>query len=123
MTVAARNSATCAVSVMASPNRAPHAFAARIGGALDATILLHDDAVQPGILAPPGLHLDAAIGQTAGDGSREAARLAVEVPAGSHEVRQVDCLLQRHLPGEQPEERLGVVGENGRAARRAERRE
>jgi hypothetical protein len=31
--------------------------------------------------------------------------------------------LQRHLPGEQPEERLAVVGENGRAARRSERRD
>ena len=101
----------------------PDAFAPRVGGAGGAAVGADDEAVQAGLLAAAGLHGDAARRERVGDARRELRDLAVVLVAARDHVRQFDRLLQRQLPGEQADERLRVVGEDGRAARRAERRD
>jgi len=80
--------------------------------AIEAAGFVQHDPVQPGFLAAARLHLDAPGREPREHLRRELCRLAEEVLAARDQVGQLDRLLQCQSPVEQPDDRLGVVGED-----------
>jgi hypothetical protein len=72
--------------------------------------------VQPRFLAAPGLHFDASLAQTREHIRSNLCDFAICVAASRDDVRQVERLLQRQVPQQQADERLRVVGQDGRTA-------
>ncbi len=100
----------------------PLPLATRIRGTLEPSGIAQHDPVQARFLAATGLDLYAARGESREHVGRKLRGLAEEVLAARDQVGQLDGLLQRQTPVQQPDDCLGVVGEDRRSARRAERR-
>src|SRR5439155_1427425 len=89
-----------------------HALAARVGRPLIGAVGEARHAVQSGVLGMAALQLDAPLAQPGEQRGRELRDLTAEGVAACDEVRQLDRLFERQLPGEQSHQGLGIVFEN-----------
>src|SRR5580658_5265420 len=101
-------------------NHSRDALTARVGRPFVSAVGMAQHAVKARVLGMSGLQDDATLTQARQYGRRELRELAREGIAARHQVRQLDRLLQRQLPGQHSHHRLGVVLENRRAAWGAE---